>query len=103
MPSKKTAKTDNVKLSDVPGVADTAAMAADQLSPATDVAASGAFIEPEIVERVDTSHPAVDNAPRKDQPAVSNQIDFNDPTVSEAEAVEHNLAAAAGAAAKSAD
>lgn len=93
-------KTDNVKLSNVPGVADTAAMAKDTLSPATEVAPSGAFIEPEIVSRIDTAHPAVDNEPRKDQPAISNRIDFNDPTVSEAEAVERNLAAAADDTAK---
>lgn len=99
MASKKSVKTDNVKLSDQPGVADTKAMTADQLSPATEMAASGAFIEPEIVAGVDTDHPAVDNAPRKDQPAISNRIDFNDPTVSEAEAVERNLAAAAAAGA----
>lgn len=93
--TKKTVDTTDVKLSDVPGVADTAQAKPDDLSPATEVAASGALIEPEIVERVDTDHPAVDNAPRKGQPAVSNQIDFNDPSKSDAEAVVDNLKAQA--------
>lgn len=83
--------TTNVKLSDVPGVPDTKLMEADKLAPATDVAASGALIEPTIVERIDTNHPAVDNEPRKGAPKVSNMIDFNDPTLTQAEAVEENL------------
>lgn len=89
--TKKSVDTSDVKLSDVPGVPDTAGMTEDSLTPATDVAASGAMIEPEIVERIDTSHPAVDNEPRKGQPKVANQIDFNDPTLTEAEAVAQNL------------
>lgn len=92
--TKKTVDTTGVKLSATPGVADTAGMTEDNLSPATDVAASGALIEPEIVERIDTAHPAVDDRPRAGQPRVSNQIDFNDPTLTDAEAVEQNLAAA---------
>lgn len=52
---------------------------ADTLAPATDVAASGALIEPTIVDRIDTKHPAVDDEPRKGLPADSNRIDFNDP------------------------
>lgn len=103
MSAKKRVQTDKVKLSDVPGVADTKNIATDELTPATDVAASGAFIEPEIVSRVDTGHPAVDNEPRKGQPAISNRIDFNDPTISEAEAVQHNLEQAAAADTASAD
>lgn len=89
--TKKSVDTSDVKLSDVPGTPDTAGMTEDNLTPATDVAASGAMIEPEIVERIDTSHPAVDNEPRKGQPKVANQIDFNDPTLTEAEAVAQNL------------
>lgn len=89
--TKKTVDTSKVKLSDVPGVPDTAGLNEDNLAPATEFAASGAVIEPTIVERVDMSHPAVDNEPRKGQPAVANQIDFNDPTLTEAEAVEDNL------------
>lgn len=91
--SKKSVDTTDVKLSDVPGVPDTKLLKADKLTPATDVAASGAMIEPEIVSRIDTSHPAVDNEPRKNQPVIANRIDFNDPTVSEAEAVAENLKA----------
>jgi hypothetical protein len=93
MTVKKTVDTTDVKLSDFPGIADTSMMQVDTLTPATDVAASGAMIEPTIVERIDTSHPAVDNEPRKGAPKLSNQIDFNDPTLPQAEAVEANLKA----------
>jgi len=71
----------------------TTAVKPDKLTPATDVAASGALIEPEIVERIDTSHPAVDDEPRKGVSEESNQIDFNDPTLSQEEAVARNLGA----------
>lgn len=91
--TKKTVGTSKVKLSDVPGVPDTAGITEDNLAPATEFDASGAVIEPTIVERVDMEHPAVDNEPRKGQPVVANQIDFNDPTKTEAEAVEDNLKA----------
>lgn len=50
------------------------------LTPATDVAASGAIIEPEIVKGVDTAHVSVDNNPRKDSTADMNRIDFNEPS-----------------------
>lgn len=80
-----------MKLSDVPGVADTASLKPDELAPATTMEASGALIEPTIVERIDTDHPAVDNEPRKNQPAVANRIDFNDPGKTESEAVADNL------------
>lgn len=83
--------TTAVKLSDVPGVPDTELMKPDVLTPATEVAASGALIEPTIIERIDTAHPAVDNEPRKRQPVIANRIDFNDPTLSDQEAVERNL------------
>lgn len=87
----KSVDTSDVKLSDTPGMADTSLAQPDTLTPATDVAASGAMIEPTIVERIDTSHPAVDNTPRKGAPVSSNMIDFNDPTLTQAEAVEQNL------------
>jgi hypothetical protein len=89
--TKKTVDTTDIKPSHVPGVSDTAGMTEDTLTPATKVEASGAFIEPEIVERIDVDHPAVDNNPRKGQPAVANQIDFNDPHLGVEEAVEKNL------------
>ena len=89
--TKKSVDTSDVKLSDQPGVADTALMKVDELAPATDVEASGAIIEPTIVERIDTSHPAVDNEPRKGQPVIANRIDFNDPGLSDADAVAENL------------
>lgn len=87
----KTVDTTNVPLSDVPGQPDTAGLKVDELEPATEVAASGALIEPTIVERIDTSHPAVDNEPRKGVSVESNQIDFNDPTLTLSEQVERNL------------
>ncbi len=93
--TKKSVDTSDVKLSDVPGVPDTKLMKADTLTPATDVAASGAMIEPEIASRIDTSHPAVDNEPRKGQPVIANRIDFNDPGLGESEAVAENLKARA--------
>lgn len=85
MTIKKTVDTSDVKLSDIPGQPDT-------LAPATDVAASGAMIEPTIVDRIDTKHPAVDNEPRKGASVASNQIDFNTPsalTTQEAEVIEN--------------
>lgn len=87
----KVVDTTNVPLSPIPGVADTKLLQPDTLEPATEVAASGAMIEPTIVERIDTDHPAVDNEPRKGAAKVSNQIDFNDPTLTPEEAVEENL------------
>lgn len=87
----KSVDTSKVAASPIPGVADTKLAEPDDLTPATEVAASGALIEPEIVERIDTKHPAVDDEPRKGAPKVSNQIDFNDPTLTPEEAVERNL------------
>lgn len=90
--TKATVDTTDIKTSDRPGVSDTAGMTEDNLTPASKVEASGAFIEPEIVERVDVDHPAVDNHPRKGQPKIANQIDFNDPHLDSQSAVEKNLA-----------
>lgn len=89
--TKKTVDTADIAPSQIPGVSDTAGMTEDTLTPATTVAASGAFIEPEIVERIAVDHPAVDNNPRKGQPAIANQIDFNDPHLDTQAAVEKNL------------
>lgn len=89
--TKKTVDTTDIAPSNIPGVSDTAGMTEDSLTPATDVAASGAFIEREIVERIDVNHPAVDNNPRKGQTKLANQIDFNDPTLDNAEAVAANM------------
>ena len=91
--TKKTVDTTDIKPSDILGVSDTAGLTEDNLTPASSVAASGAFIEPEIVERIDTDHPAVDNNPRRGQPKIANQIDFNDPRATTEEAVEQNLKA----------
>lgn len=87
--------TTNVATSAVPGVADTAGLTEQKLTGATKMAASGALIEPEIAKGIDFDHPAVDNHPRANQPAVSNRIDFNDPGKSDAEAVAENLKAQA--------
>ena len=86
-----TVDTSNVALSPIPGIADTALAQVDDLTPATQAAASGAMIEPEILDRIDTEHPAVDNNPRKGASKASNQIEFNDPTLSQEEAVMKNL------------
>lgn len=53
----------------------------DELTPAKEMAASGALIETTIVERVPTDHPAIDNNPRAGQSVAANRIDMNDPTV----------------------
>lgn len=45
----------------------------------------------QVVPDVDPSHPAVDNDPRAGTTANQNRIDFNDPTLSGAEAVERML------------
>lgn len=89
--TKTTVDTTDIKPSDILGVSDTTGLSQDTLTPATDVAASGAFIEPEIVARIDVDHPAVDNNPRKGQPPIANQIDFNDPHLDTHAAVERNL------------
>ncbi len=89
--TKQTVDTTKIKTSDKPGVSDTAGLTEDNISAATKMEASGAFIEPEIVDRIDVGHPAVDNHPRKGQPKIANQIDFNDPTLDSAAAVEQNL------------
>lgn len=91
--TKRTVDTTEIKPSPTPGVSDTAGLTEDNIAPATKMEASGAFIEPEIAEGIDVDHPAVDNHPRKGQPKVANQIDFNDPTLDSAEAVERNLKA----------
>lgn len=75
----------------------------DILKPATEVAASGAMIEPEIVSRIDTKHPAVDDNPRAGQSKVANAIDFNDPTISGQEAVRQKLGLPAASADAPAD
>lgn len=59
------------------------------VKPATEFEASGA--PHQIVPDVDPSHPAVDNDPRAGTSVEQNKIDFNDPTLSGAEAVAKNL------------
>jgi hypothetical protein len=61
------------------------------IKPATEFEASGAVIEPSVVDGVDMAHPAVDDNPRKDTTKDMNKIDFNDPTKTPEEAVEENL------------
>ena len=62
---------------------------------ATDFSPSGA--PEQIVPDVDPDHPAVDNDPRAHTTVDQNRIDFNDPTLSGAEAVKRNLDVAAKA------
>ncbi|MET3826559.1 hypothetical protein ABIC16_002252 [Sphingomonas sp. PvP055] len=59
------------------------------IAPATDIDTAGA--PQQIVPDVDMNHPAVDADPRANTSAEQNRIDFNDPTLSGAEAVEQNL------------
>lgn len=74
------------------GAATTVAkQAGDNLSPATETAASGALIEPEIAAASVIEHPALDTHPRSGTPATSNQIDLNDPTLTPEQAVVKNL------------
>lgn len=62
---------------------------AANLAPATEFDAAG--VPQQIVPDVDPDHPAVDNDPRANTTKQQNQIDFNDPTLSGAEAVAQNL------------
>jgi len=71
------------------GAADTSGSA--NIKPATDFEASGAMIEEGAKKRVDLGHPAVDDNPREGTTADMNRIDFNDPTLTQEEAVEANL------------
>lgn len=68
----------------------TAAKPGDEMKPAKNTEASGALIEPDVT-KIDPSHPAVDANPRAGTPADSNRIDFNDPTLSQEEAVVQKL------------
>lgn len=61
------------------------------IAPAKKIDTSGA--PQQIVPDVDLSHPAVDNNPREGTTVDQNRIDFNDPKLSGAEAVEANLKA----------
>lgn len=61
------------------------------IAPAKKIDTSGA--PQQIVPDVDLSHPAVDNNPREGTTVDQNRIDFNDPTLNGAEAVEANLKA----------
>lgn len=68
---------------------------AENLAPATEVAASGALIEPGIVAAIDTAHPSIDDNPRAASTAEMNHIDLNTPSglASEEEQVVENLKA----------
>jgi hypothetical protein len=59
------------------------------IAPATTQEASGAVIEPSVAKLPD--HPAVDRNPREGTTVEQNQVDFNDPTKSQEEAVKDNL------------
>lgn len=68
------------------------------LPAASEFSPSGAPVQ--TVPDVDPNHPAVDANPRANTSVVQNQIDFNDPTISGAEAVKRNLEAQQPEAAK---
>lgn len=53
---------------------------AEKLAPATTAAASGAIVEPAILDRIDMGHPSVDDAPRERSTAEMNQLDLNQPS-----------------------
>ena len=61
------------------------------IKPAKTVDTSGA--PQQIVPDVDLKHPAVDDNPRAGTTETQNRVDYNDPTLSGAEAVTANLAA----------
>ena len=71
-----------------------AGTAAANIAPATSFAPSGA--PEQVVGDVDASHPAIDADPRANTSVDQNRIDFNDPTLSGAEAVEKSLKKQAG-------
>lgn len=74
------------------GAATTVAKTAGaKLAPAKQAAASGALIEPDLAKASVIDHPAVDTNPRAHSTAEMNQIDFNDPTIPQEEAVKQNL------------
>lgn len=79
---------------------DAAKKAADP-KPATTFSPSGA--PEQTVGDVDPAHPAVDNDPRAGTTADQNRIDFNDPSLSAAEAVAQNLGMTAPAATEKAE
>ena len=60
-----------------------------KVAPATEFAPSGAPIQ--TSSEVDPNNPAVDADPRAGTSEQQNRIDFNDPTLSGAEAVAKNL------------
>ncbi|GBD48094.1 hypothetical protein [Methylopila sp. Yamaguchi] len=68
--------------------AEEAGAAPANIPAATEFSTSGAPVQ---VTDFDPSHPAVDDNPRKDTTLDQNRIDFNDPGLSESEAVAKNL------------
>ena len=58
---------------------------------ANEFEASGSVIEDKALDQIDVDHPAVDNNPRAGTTARQNQIDFNDPELSDRKAVEQRL------------
>lgn len=74
----------------------TAASKPANIAAATEFSTSGAPVQ--VVSDVDPSHPAVDDNPRANTTVDQNRIDFNDPTISGADAVARSLADQAPAA-----
>lgn len=55
------------------------------------ISGSGAILEPDAASKIDVDHPAVDNNPRAGTTVRQNQVDFNDPSLKDAEAVAEQL------------
>jgi hypothetical protein len=83
----------NMSVKKSAATAATVAKTADKpanIAPATEFSTSGAAQQ---VPPIDMSHPAVETDPREGTSVQQNQIDFNDPTLSDADAVAQQLAA----------
>lgn len=78
-----------VKKTEADGKPAEAGDAPTNIPAATAFSTSGAPVQ---VTEFDPSHPAVDDNPRKDTTLAQNKIDFNDPTLSESEAVAKSMA-----------
>lgn len=93
--ASKAASTTTAKTAAAPkakgsgNVGSAADAATSGIAPATKFDPSGAPVQ--IVPDVDASHPAVDADPRANTSEDQNRIDFNDPNLSGAEAVQKNL------------
>jgi hypothetical protein len=82
-------KTENVKVTNGVSAPSTPGSEPANIQAATAIDPSGAPVQ--TVPGVDLEHPAVDANPRAGTTVAQNQIDFNDPTITGAEAVAQAL------------